>query len=219
LIVETAIEGPEYSWEGFVRDGHIWLGHVTAKETTGPPYFVEVQHRGGVQFHGKPAGQVAELVGRVLGSLGMRTGIVHLEFRLTTAGPVLMEVAVRTPGGYIMDLVGLTYGIDPYEIVVHLAMGLPLPPAPEAPVSCAATVLPTTPCGRVVAIDGLAEVRAHPHVTDAGTWAEVGGAVASQPSGFGRVSYAVLAAPDPSALDEAIAFVQSKLRVRTEPVP
>jgi biotin carboxylase len=215
LLTETAIEGPEYSWEAFVTNGQVWLSHITAKETTGAPYFVEVSHRGGVQFSGQTAEQVERLATAVTGALGMRTGIVHLEFRLTADGPVLMEVAVRTPGDFIMELVGLTYGINAFEIVLRLAMGLPLPAAPEAPVASAATYLPQSPCGVVTSVEGLDEVRAHPHVTDADLWVGPGDTVADHPSGSGRVGYVVLAAADPHELEAALAFTRATLRVHT----
>jgi cysteine synthase A len=215
LLAETAIEGPEYSWEAFVENGQVWLSHITAKETTGPPYFVEVSHRGGVRFTGDTARQVDRMTAAVLAAMGMRTGIVHLEFRLAECGPVLMEVAVRTPGDYIMELVGLTYGIDAFETVLRLAMGMPLPEPPSAPVASAATYLPQAPCGEVISADGLAEVLAHPHVVDAGLWVAPGEQVPAHPSGSGRIGYVVLAAPDPAPLEEAMAFARATLQVRT----
>ena len=44
LLVEVAIDGPEYSWEALVVDG--WCDSRTSPEgTTGPPRFVETAHR------------------------------------------------------------------------------------------------------------------------------------------------------------------------------
>ena len=107
---------------------------------------------------------VDSLTSAVLSGLRMRTGLVHLEFRLAPEGPTLMEVAVRMPGDYLMDLLGLTHGVDWFELAVRAAMGLELPQQPAEPVRYAASYLPVSPPGVVTEIAGLDEIRAHPCV-------------------------------------------------------
>ncbi|WP_455360077.1 ATP-grasp domain-containing protein [Streptomyces sp. SYSU K21746] len=217
LLVEKAIEGPEYSWEALVRDGEVWFANVTAKTTTGAPNFVELEHRAAAPLSAQDAERVAELGRSVLSAIGMRTGIVHLEFRLTSSGPAVMEVAVRTPGDYIMELCSLAYGIDWFEMVVRLAVGAELPPPPEGPVRHAASLFVVSDPGQVIALDGLDTVRSHPAVVDAAFKVAVGDTVGRTSSSLQRTAYAVLAADSPEELEEAIEFTRRTLSIKTVP--
>jgi biotin carboxylase len=217
LLVESAVQGPEYSWEGLVEHGTVRFSNVTAKETTGPPYFVEVSHRTGVRFPTDVAAQVDRLAAAVLRGLRMSTGIVHLEFRLAAAGPTLMEVAVRTPGDFLMDLLGLTYGVDWFELVVRAAMSLPLPSPPPGPIRYAASYLPSAAPGVVTQIRGLDDVLRHPCVVHAGLIVGEGDVIPPLRSSGQRVGHVVLAAVSPEELDAALAEVRSMLVVDTQP--
>jgi cysteine synthase A len=161
--------------------------------------------------------RVTDLGTAVLQALGMRTGIVHLEFRLSPDGPVVMEVAVRTPGDYIMDLLGLTYGVDWYELLVRAALGRELPPVPLSPVRYAASYLPLGPAGKVAAVQGLEAVLAHPGVVSASVSVAPGDVRDRPRSSYDRVGHVVLAADDPAALEEALDEVRRTLVVTMEP--
>jgi biotin carboxylase len=215
LLVETAVEGPEYSWEALVVDGNVWFGNLTAKETTGPPHFVEIAHRTAMALHPAAAEQVDELAGGVLAGLGMRTGLVHLEFRMAAAGPTLMEVAVRTPGDFLMDLLNVTYDVDWFELVVRAALSLPLPPPPSGPVRYAASYLPVADPGVVSEIRGLDEVAEHPCVLHAELSVSEGDDFGHVRSSAHRAGHVLLAADSPAELERALAFVRETLHIRT----
>jgi biotin carboxylase len=214
LLVERAVTGPEYSWEALVREGKVWCANLTAKETTGPPYFVETAHRTAAEVDDEVRAEVAGLGADVLEAMGMDTGIVHLEFRLTRSGPAVMEVAVRTPGDRLMDLLGTAYGIDWYETVLRMALGRELPEPPT--VLCrTASYLPSAPPGTVAEVQGLAEVLDHPCVVEAEVGVVPGDVVAPLRSSAGRVGQVLLRAPDARTLEAALDDVRGTLRVTT----
>ncbi len=215
LLVERAVSGPEYSWEALVRDGQVWFANLTAKETTGPPNFVEVAHRTAADVDEGILSQADALGAAVVAALAMSTGLVHLEFRLSPDGPMVMEVAVRTPGDYLMDLLGLTYGVDWFELAVRAALGRPLPPPPAGPERYAASYLPVAPAGVVTAVSGLDEILAHPCVVSAGVSVAPGDLVAPARSSSQRVGQVVLAADDRKELDAALEDVRRTLVVAT----
>jgi biotin carboxylase len=217
LLVETFVDGPEFSWEALVVEGQVWFANLTAKETTGPPNFVEIAHRSAATLDDPDRARLDEFGTSVLRAIGMRTGLVHLEFRMSAAGPTVMEIAVRTPGDHLMDLLGLTYELDWFELVVRAALGEPLPAAPTGPVRYAASYLPVAPAGTVIAVNGLHEVRAHPAVVDAGISVAPGGQVAAARSSNQRVGHVILAADDRVELAAALAEIRSTLVVVTQP--
>ncbi|MGC7101289.1 ATP-grasp domain-containing protein [Amycolatopsis lurida] len=212
LLLERQAVGPEYSWEGILRDGRILFGNVTVKETTGPPEFVEVAHRAGE----RPSPAVDGLARGVVGALGVRSGIVHLEFILTEDGPVVIEVAVRTPGDCLMDVLALTYGFDPYEAVVSIAMGEPVD-LPAAPVAHGAIWFPEASPGTVTAIEGADVLAGHPHVARVRLLKSAGDTVAGLVSSAQRVGYLLFRAPTAAELDTAMAEARKTFAIRTRP--
>ncbi len=218
ILIEQAVSGPEYSWEALVRDGEVLFENFTEKETTPPPYFVELTHRCGYRFTDPAvAARVDELTRGVLGALGMRTGLVHLEFRVSPDdGPVLMEVAVRTPGDYLADAVGLTYGFDLYQAVVRLALGLPLESLGSDPVAYAATCFPTCEPGTIREIAGVDEVLAHPAVVRVGLRKQVGDVVRPLTSSSQRLGHVLVLASSPEEREEALKHVHRTLRISVD---
>lgn len=215
LLVEEAVQGPEFSWEGLVRDGEVWFSNVTEKDTTGPPHFVEVVHRAAADLNETVTAQVGSLGHGVIAALGFRTGLVHLEFRIAETGPTIMEVAVRTPGDYIMDILGLTYGFDWFEMTLRLALGLPLPAPPSGPCRYAASFLLVVRPGRVTSVTGLAEVLSHPGVVAAEVKVVPGDVIAPVQSSTGRVGSVIISAETRSEQEAGLDFVGRTLQVHT----
>ena len=134
---------------------------------------------------------------------------------MADAGPTLMEVAVRTPGDFLMDLVNLTYGVDWFEMVVRAALSMPLPPPPSGPVRYAASYLPIAEPGVVTDVRGLDRVTAHPCVVRAEVSVRKGEDIAPVRSSAQRVGHVLLAADSPDELESGIAYVRDTLEVRT----
>ncbi|MBW5487013.1 ATP-grasp domain-containing protein [Streptomyces bambusae] len=219
ILVEEAVQGPEYSWEALVHEGEVLFRNVTEKETTAPPFFVELSHRIGHRFTDPAlAAQVDALTSGVLRALNMRTGLVHLEFRVGVDGPVLMEVAVRTPGDFLAEAVGLTYGFDLHEAVVRLALGLPLGDrVPTEPVAYAATYFPTCAAGTITAVDGVQEIAAHPDVVRIRLRKGPGDVVGRLTSSSQRLGHVLVRAGSPEEREDALKFVADRLRIEVTP--
>lgn len=217
LLVEAAVAGPEYSWEAVVVDGRVWLSNVTRKQTSGPPRFIETGHRTGCRLDAADLDAVDAHTRSVLDALGMRSGMVHLEFRLAADGPTLMEVAVRTPGDYLMELLGFSYGVDWFEALVRVALGWELPAPPAAAPTPAAGHFPLAGPGVITAIEGLDEVRAHPAVVRAGVLAGIGDVIPPVVSSAQRRIYVLLRGADDAAVDAGLALARKTLEVHTRP--
>ncbi|MGQ4516207.1 ATP-grasp domain-containing protein [Streptomyces sp. DW26H14] len=167
LLVEEYVEGDEYSVEALVHQGRVLFTNLTRKETTGPPYFVELHHEAG-HGAGRPLLRKAadRLCEGVVEALRLGTGIVHLEFRARADDDlVIMEVAVRTPGDHILELVARAHGFDVFEACLRLALGeLPEVPDGQSPVRAAGSLFLSAPgTGRLVSLS-LAEWAGRPGV-------------------------------------------------------
>lgn len=190
------------------------MSNLTAKTTTGPPHFVEVAHRTGVRLSEPAATQFDAVSAAVLDALRMRTGIVHLELISTTEGPAIVEVAVRTPGDFLMDLVSWTSGADWYEALVRAALGLPVAARSGDPVAYAGSWFPLA-TGTIVSVDGLEATARHPDVVEVEVRARVGDVLADVTSSAERTGHVLVRAATPEDRDAAIEHAERHVRIRT----
>lgn len=115
---------------------------------------------------GQARAAVLELATRALDALGVRSGVMHTEIKLTGDGPRVLEVNGRVGGG-VPEMLGLACGVDIIELEMRAALGLiEEPPAPPAPTGVAFRFFYQPPAGthRLLALDGLQDVLALPGV-------------------------------------------------------
>jgi biotin carboxylase len=164
-LAESFVDGVEMSVESLVRDGRPVFVNATE-------YF-RVRWANIVPASLPPSTlrQVLDLNQRAIAAIGVGHGITHMELFLTPRGPVFSELAARPPGGYVMDLIELAYGFDPWREWLRLGLGrgredgAPEPPAAARAATRAAGVWLFHPgAGRVARVDGVEAARAVPGV-------------------------------------------------------
>lgn len=108
-LAEAFVKGQEMSIESWVYQGQVIFVNPTAYTLPRWENLVPAA---------LPAGlwqQLQSFNQAVITALGIRYGMTHLELFLTEAGPVFGEIALRPPGGHIMELISLAYGLDAWE--------------------------------------------------------------------------------------------------------
>jgi biotin carboxylase len=139
VLVEPYIDGPEFSVEGFVADGRVTVAAVTEKRLGPEPHFVELGHVVEARVDSAQRADLARTAVLALGALGVTVGAFHVEVRLSSRGPVVIEVAARLGGDLIPELVARTHGRDLYEATLRAFAGLPIA-EPDAPAAAPARV-------------------------------------------------------------------------------
>ncbi|MFE5888962.1 ATP-grasp domain-containing protein [Streptomyces sp. NPDC056462] len=217
LLVESFVEGPEYSVEALVRDGQVLFTNLTRKETTGAPYFVELFHEAG---HGaeRPVLRKAadELCRAVVAALRLDTGIAHLEFRARADDDLMiMEVAVRTPGDHILEIISLAHGFDVYEACLRLALNeVPhLPPTGQDPARSAGSLFLGADRAGVLASLDLTAWTALDQVVRHDARLAPGAAVRPAENSGDRLAYAVLDCSGPAELAALTERLRASARV------
>lgn len=206
-LVEQMIDGPEFSWEALVSFGEVIFENVTSKRTTGPPQFVETGHIVGWQLPMEQASAVRDMCRAVTRAMGMRDGIMHLEFRLDGNGPSVIEVAVRAPGDWIMDAIALAHDIDLFAAMLDIALG----DRPcvfgsgLAPVRSAGTWLPVAPAGVIRSITGWSDVANDPATVRADLLVWPGTAHVTARSSADRLGCAVVTGRSADEVQQALA--------------
>jgi hypothetical protein len=116
-ILEAYVNAPEASVESFVQDHQIRFSNIT--------YYAEKGHVNYVPGVLTPAltEAVLALNRRVIQALKITWGMTHLEVYLTEKGPLFGEIALRAPGGYIMNALTYAYGFNPWAALVATELG------------------------------------------------------------------------------------------------
>jgi len=154
-ILERHVSAPEASIESFVNDGRIRFVNTTRYLVNGHVNFVPSA------FDDALADSLQALNRRVIEALKISWGITHLEVYLTENGLLFGEIALRPPGGYIMNAMHYAYAFDPWAALVAMELGehFDFPDGPAA-WSCVEIFHPGA--GQVAAIRGEDRVRQHP---------------------------------------------------------
>lgn len=108
LLIEEYIEGRELSVEVF--NGKV-IG-ITQKYVSEPPFFIEVGHDFPATLTMGEGKSIEETVSKIVDCLSFNNGVLHIELKLTKGGVKVIEINPRLAGGYIPELIKLSYGID-----------------------------------------------------------------------------------------------------------
>lgn len=160
VVVEYLVEGPEFSVEGFVRDGEYRMVAITDKYTTGVPHFVEIGHSQPSLQSREAQEALRRTAAAATYALGLDNTVCHTEIKLAASGPVVIESAARAGGGCISShLVPLSTGFDMGDCAVALAMGLDVPSPPLHQPQAASIAFLTAEPGKIIEISGLESAR------------------------------------------------------------
>ena len=124
VLVEELLTGDEISVDAAVHDGETLPMFVARKQVGYAPYFEEVGHVVAADDPLLTDPTLLDMVQQVHTALGYRDGMTHSEFKLTPAGPRLVEVNARLGGDLIPYLGMRASGADPGLAAADVACGV-----------------------------------------------------------------------------------------------
>ena len=150
-ILERYINAPEASVESFIDKGKIQFTNITAYHRKGHSNFVPAVLEMALNE------TLLALNERVVSALGIAWGMTHLEVYLTKNGPLFGEIALRPPGGYIMNAINHAWDFNPWSAFVAMELGEAFS-FPEQLSQYAASEVLYPGAGRVTAVRGKSRV-------------------------------------------------------------
>lgn len=217
VLAEEFLEGKEMSMEGLVLGSETILLSVTEK-TLFPGTFVEGGHTTPYTGADVSYPEYASLLQTVVRALGVTFGPLHVEFFLTTRGPIVGEVHVRYGGGSVPTLLERALGIDVYTPIFAELLGEPVAVAREPWRSSriAGVRFFSPPPGTLRAIVGEDEARTLPGVFELTIPWKVGDTIPRIRASHDRGAYVILDADSRFALEERARAVMATVRLETE---
>ena len=191
-ILEKYISAPEASIESFIDNGHIQFTNITDYHKKGHVNFVPAA------FDAVLTRTIETLNRKVIEALKIRWGITHLEVYVTDKGLLFGEIALRPPGGYIMNAIQYAYGFNPWEAFVAVELGEPFD-FPESPQAYAAVEVLHPGPGTVTTIKGESLVKAHSSIREFHLKARPGDQITRRESVGQDAGYLLHASESPAA--------------------
>ena len=125
VMVEEYVDGREFSVEYISHKGMHFFLQITDKVTSGPPYFVELQHHQPADLTTEQENSIKAVVEATLDALKITDSPSHTELKMKDDGDIrIIELGARMGGGYITsDLVRLSTGYDFVKGNIELVTG------------------------------------------------------------------------------------------------
>ncbi|MFF8992550.1 ATP-grasp domain-containing protein [Streptomyces sp. NPDC014983] len=124
VLVEEYLAGPEISVECVVLGpGRVEVVAVTRKHLGPEPGFQETGHTVDATDPLRRDPDVHAVAHAALEAVGITTGVMHVEMRLTPSGPRIVEINARLGGDLIPRLVELATGVSLPLAAARLATG------------------------------------------------------------------------------------------------
>jgi biotin carboxylase len=218
LLAEEYLPGPELSIDGLLGDGSLTPLAIFDKPATPEgPTFEETLL---VTPSRQPQQVIADAVGtagRAARALGLRTGPVHAELRVTGTGPAMLELAARSIGGLCSRALRFPGGESLEELILANALGEPVPAGgPSAPQPSGVFMLPVPRAGVLRAVQGRGDAEAVPGITGVTITIPRGRRVQPLPDGDQYLGFVFAEAATPDEVEKALMIASQRLHAVIE---
>ncbi len=152
-IIEKYISAPEASVESYINRGEIRFESITLyhkkKHANLVPGLLDTELQRAMLAMNRD----------VISALKIKWGMTHMEAYLDDDGLLFGEIALRPPGGYIMELISKAYDFSSWEALVHMELDLPFE-FPDSASNHAAVYIIHPGAGMVERIEHWDEIKA-----------------------------------------------------------
>lgn len=122
-LVEEFLPGAEIAIFAYRSAGRTGIVSVLDAEVGPPPKFVKLGGRHPSRHAADRLPELTELTDRALAAVGLDNWVATVQVMLTPAGPRVIEINPRVPGGQTVDLIAATTGREPTLVAVEAALG------------------------------------------------------------------------------------------------
>ncbi|MGI9667924.1 MAG: ATP-grasp domain-containing protein [Acidimicrobiia bacterium] len=216
LLVEEYVAGEEVAVEGLLTDGHLTVLAILDKpDPMVGPFFEETLFVTPSRHDDETQHAIADIVALAVRALGLVTGPIHAEVRLSEEGPVLIEIAARSIGGLCGR--ALSFGLlnESLEaLIIRSALGMPGSGTESAVASTGVMMLPIPRAGLLAEIGGVADAAAVAGVTEVDVTIPVGKPVVPLPEGDRYLGFIFAQGASPDAVEASLREAYEALDVR-----
>ncbi|MSQ52630.1 MAG: ATP-grasp domain-containing protein [Betaproteobacteria bacterium] len=217
LVIESFIPGREYALEAALDQGKLTtLALFDKPDPLDGPTFEETLYITPSRLRSEVQNRIAHEVTRVCNAAGLSDGPIHAEMRVNDEGIWLLEVAPRSIGGLCGRVLTHSLGMTLEELILRRVVGEPLPVANTSG-AAGVMMIPIPRRGIYHGVEGLAEARAVPAVTEVTLTVEPGQRIAPPPEGASYLGFIFAQALAPAEAENALRGAHQRLRFDIRP--
>ncbi|HML33203.1 ATP-grasp domain-containing protein [Sporomusa sphaeroides] len=202
-ILEEYIDGYEISVQSITDNGvtEVIAIHDKVVPIEGPKFFEEFVLTPSPRISLDLEEKIRDMTIKALEVVGFDYGLSHLEFRITSDGPKILELNARIGGGLTNSTVFYSNGIDMFECYIKMLTGEEYSASPKSYKPVAVSIV-FAPPGIIKEVSGLDEAAKVPGVKIVKQWLGIGDFVRAATVGYGAGILAI--SKDPfEALNQA----------------
>ena len=218
LLAEEYLPGPELSIDGLLGDGTLTPLAIFDKPATPEgPTFEETLLVTPSRLPRHVVASAVRIAGDAARTLGLRTGPVHAELRVTGTGPAMLELAARSIGGLCSRALQFPDGQSLEELILANALGEPVPSRGQhIPRPSGVFMLPVPRAGVLRAVQGRADAEAVPGITGVTITIPRGRRVQPLPDGDQYLGFVFAEAATPDEVEKALTTASQRLHAVIE---
>ena len=215
LIVESFVPGAEVAVEAIARDGGLDVLAIFDKpDPLDGPYFEETIYVTPSRHPDDVQREIRERVTDAARAIGLRTGPVHAEARLSPEGVVVLELAARSIGGLCSRSLRFGLGVSLEELILRAALGMDLGDLRRTDAATGVMMIPIPGAGTLQGVDGLDEARAVPGVRGVEITVPRGSDVVPRPEGDRYLGFIFASGAGPDAVEASLREAHRRLDIR-----
>jgi len=218
LVVEELVGGAEIALEGMVHHGELRVLAVFDKpDTSDGPYFPETIFVTPSRLDEPLLALAARQASAAVRALGLLTGPVHVEMRVSGTRAWIIEVAARSIGGLCSRSLNFgLMGTSLESLILRNALGLDVGHLRRESIASGVLMVPTPGPGVVTRIVGETETRAIEGVTGIDLTVVSGASILAPPEGDRYLGFVYARAAKPELVEEALRKAMTTLEVQLE---
>jgi cysteine synthase/biotin carboxylase len=205
-LVEQFVDGAEFSVEVLLTGDTTEVVGITSKTVSGPPNFVELRHVFPAQVDEAEADALSRAACTALRAVGLNNGVSHVEVRLASIGPVIIEINPRPAGGMIPEAIRLAGGPELLELQLEAATtGVSAFHADSSRWRPSGIAFITSAHdGELRGVQGVDAARCLPGIVDIALTREMGAAVRTPTDAYDRIGHVLATAASVDELNETL---------------
>lgn len=220
MMVEGYIPGREVAVEGLLIDGELRVLAIFDKaDPLEGPFFEETIYVTPSRLGAAREKEIAKCTVEAVRALGLSHGPVHAEFRINEEGVWPLEVAPRPIGGlcaralrFMRDGGGSEEVIGLEELLLRHAAGMPVEDWSREVAASGVMMIPVPRSGVLEGVEGKAEARAVPGITDLEITARLHDYIAAWPEGSSYLGFLFARAESAAEVERALRVAHGELR-------
>lgn len=216
FVIEKYLEGKVVSVDGLIQNEEIHFIGETEFYLGEEPKFIQIGGVTPTTLSVREVIKAKDLVSKIIRATRFNNCGFHCELRITNNGPILIEIACRTPGGPLLLNYNSAYGIDGTKLIYDIWLGDKINVVKTASKHVLHKDVYTTKSGNITSIDIPEKIRSMKNLLDIIPFTEIGQKVSFDSFHNTSLYYYSLVADTHKELMELSEYLESEIKFKIE---